>query len=392
RSMTRRIRSSINCLLVARHVLPARAGWRPSIRWQVLSSARYLIRRGELKQMQYKRISADCHLDMIWLPPDLFTSEASSELKERMPFVSEGPNGKEWVARNGASFGLVAGVGSAGRKYAPGKQHRADRMAETGLYEAGLNGIRRPGDPDLRAQELDKDGVDAEVIYGVLAAAAKLEDASASAEMLRIYNNFIIDFCRRYPQRMIGLACLPFWEIPAPVEGASCSAEMLRNYNNFIIDFCRRYPQRMIGLACLPFGDIPAAVKEVHRVAKLGVKGGELSCSWNMTPMWHPMWDPLWAAINETQLPLHFHTFPSVDPKLRAHTTGDAGLPMRYSSICMFQMTLGHILTALMGAAVFERFPRFRVVFGESGIGWLPYLIDRMDNEYLDQYRDIKMK
>ncbi|WP_273954572.1 hypothetical protein, partial [Escherichia coli] len=67
--------------------------------------------------MQYKRISADCHLDMIWLPPDLFTSEASSELKERMPFVSEGPNGKEWVARNGASFGLVAGVGSAGRKY-----------------------------------------------------------------------------------------------------------------------------------------------------------------------------------------------------------------------------------------------------------------------------------
>ena len=299
--------------------------------------------------MQYKRISADCHLDMIWLPPDLFTSEASGELKERMPFVSEGPNGKEWVARNGASFGLVAGVGSAGRKYEPGKQHRADRMAETGLYEAGHNGIRRPGTPDLRAKELDKDGVDAEVIYGVLAAAAKLEDAGASAEMLRIYNNFIIDFCKRHPQRMIGLACLPF-------------------------------------------GDIPAAVKEVHRVAKLGVKGVELSCSWNMTPMWHPMWDPLWAAIDETQLPLHFHTFPSVDPKLRAQTTGDAGLAMRYSSICMFQMTLGHILTALMGAAVFERFPRFRVVFGESGIGWLPYLIDRMDNEYLDQYRDIKMK
>ena len=45
--------------------------------------------------MQYKRISADCHLDMIWLPPDLFTSEAPSELKERMPFVSEGANGKE---------------------------------------------------------------------------------------------------------------------------------------------------------------------------------------------------------------------------------------------------------------------------------------------------------
>src|SRR4051812_11508269 len=81
------------------------------------------------------------HLDMIWLPPDLFTSQAPRHLKDRMPFVAEGKNGKEWVANNGASFG---GVGSAGRLYEPGKQHRADRMAEAGLYEDGLKGIRRP--------------------------------------------------------------------------------------------------------------------------------------------------------------------------------------------------------------------------------------------------------
>ena len=299
--------------------------------------------------MQYRRISADCHLDMIWLPPDLFTSQAPRHLKDRMPFVADGPNGKEWVANNGASFGLVGGVGSAGRLYEPGKQHRADRMAEAGLYEDGLKGIRRPGDPDLRAKELDRDGVDAEVIYGVLAAAAKLSDAEASAEMLRIYNDFIIDFCKKYPQRMIGLACLPF-------------------------------------------GDVEAAAKEVHRVAKMGVKGVELSCSWDMQPMWHPSWNPLWQAINETQLPLHFHTFPSVDPKLRAEVKGELLLALRYSSICLFQMTLGNILTALVGAAVFERYPNFRVVFGESGIGWIPYVLDRMDYEYQDQYRDIKLK
>jgi predicted TIM-barrel fold metal-dependent hydrolase len=299
--------------------------------------------------MQYKRISADCHLDMIWLPPDLFTSQAPRDLKDRMPFVAERPNGKEWVAHNGASFGLVGGVGSAGRLYEPGKQHRADRMAEAGLYDDGLKGIRRPGVPELRAKELDRDGVDAEVIYGVLAAAAKLSDAEASAEMLRIYNDFIIDFCKSYPDRMIGLACLPF-------------------------------------------GDVEAAAKEVHRVAKMGVKGVELSCSWDMQPMWHPSWNPLWQAINETQLPLHFHTFPSVDPKLRAEVKGESLLALRYSSICLFQMTLGAILTALMGAAVFERYPNFRVVFGESGIGWIPYVLDRMDYEYQDQYREIKLK
>ena len=51
---------------------------------------------------------------------------------------------------------------------------------------------------------------------------------------------------------------------------------------------------------------------------------------------------------------------------------------MRYSSICMFQIKLGHLLTALMGRGVFERYPNFRVVFGESGIGWIPYVLDRM--------------
>src|SRR5205085_700243 len=38
---------------------------------------------------EYNRISADCHLDMIWLPPDLFTSEAAAHLKDRMPYVAD---------------------------------------------------------------------------------------------------------------------------------------------------------------------------------------------------------------------------------------------------------------------------------------------------------------
>src|SRR4030095_5418165 len=73
--------------------------------------------------MHYKRISADCHLDMIWLPPDLFTSNAPAAQKDKMPYVADSPEGPRWVARNGATFGYVGGVGSAGSKYVPG-QHR----------------------------------------------------------------------------------------------------------------------------------------------------------------------------------------------------------------------------------------------------------------------------
>jgi uncharacterized protein len=301
--------------------------------------------------MQYRRISADCHLDMIWLPPDLFTSEAPRAVKEKMPYVADQPDGtRRWVSNDGADFGMAGGVGASGTPYVPGKQLRVDKMAEAGLYDDFTKkGHRRPGDPHLRVKELDRDGVDAEVIYGILAACAKVPDREAANEMLRIYNNFM---------------------------------------NNF----CSYYPNREIGLACLPYSDIEAAAAEVRRIAKLGMRGVELSCSWHMTPMWHPMWDPLWEAVNEVQLPLHFHTFPSIDPELRKKYTGDTQRAMTYSGLCLFQLTLAQILSSLMGAAVFERFPNIRVVFGESGIGWIPYVLDRMDFEYQDQYRDLKLK
>ena len=41
--------------------------------------------------MRYERISADCHIDLPWMPPDLFVSSATAGLKDRMPYVAEGP-------------------------------------------------------------------------------------------------------------------------------------------------------------------------------------------------------------------------------------------------------------------------------------------------------------
>ena len=64
--------------------------------------------------MDYTRISADCHIDMPWMPPDLFTANASAALRDRMPYVTDGPDGPYWTCKNGGSFGLLNGVGPAG--------------------------------------------------------------------------------------------------------------------------------------------------------------------------------------------------------------------------------------------------------------------------------------
>src|SRR6266478_3175993 len=296
--------------------------------------------------MQYKRISADCHLDMPWMPPDLFTSMAPREMKERMPFVVESDEGPKWTAKNGASFGFKNGVGPAGSKYVPGKHHRVDVMAETGLYADGAKDIRRVSDPHLRIKDLDRDGVDAEVIYGTLGGAGRLNEKDASNEMLRIYNDWLKDFCSHYPDRHIGLACLPY-------------------------------------------GDIDAAVKEIYRVAKLGIKGLELSCSWDMEPMWHPVWEPLWKAVEDVQLPLHFHTFPSTPRSVREQAPQSSRRAAQFTGVAGFQMNLINIIAAIIGAGVLERYPNLRVGFGESGIGWIPYALDRMDFEFEDRFRDL---
>jgi uncharacterized protein len=295
--------------------------------------------------MKYNRISADCHLDMPWMPPTLFTDEASRELRDRMPYVEDGPDGPRWVTKAGAEFGLLNGVGPGGAKLVPGQNRRVDIMAETGMFADGKQGIQRCSDPHMRLKEMERDGVDAEVIFGILGGASKMQDLEAANHMLYIYNSWLKDFCSHYPDRHIGLACIPY-------------------------------------------GDIDAAVEEVYRAAKMGLKGIEVSCSWDMEPMWHPCWEPLWKAVSDVQLPLHFHTFPTTPPRSKEHDAHVRRAAM-FTGVSAFQMGLIHILAAMMGAGVFERYPRLRVSFGESGIGWIPYALDRMDFEFEDRFRDL---
>jgi predicted TIM-barrel fold metal-dependent hydrolase len=299
--------------------------------------------------MKYTRISADCHIDLPMLAPDLFTSNAQAALKDRMPYVTDGPDGPYWTCKNGGSFGLLNGVGPSGQKLVPGQNHRVDIMASTGFYEDGKKGHRHPTDPVLRAKDMDSDGVQAEVIFGILGAATRLNDPVAANEMFRIYNDWLVDFCRHDPARFIGLACLPY-------------------------------------------GDIDAAVQEIHRVAKLGLRGVELSCSWDMDPMWHPMWEPLWKAIHEVDLPLHFHTFPAIPPSQLDRAFGPTRRAAFFTVVSGFQMNLVNILAAVIGAGVLERYPNVRISFGESGIGWIPYALDRMDFEWEDRFRDLGLK
>lgn len=316
--------------------------------------------------MRYEVISADCHVDLCWLPPDLFVANASPALRDRMPYVTDSPKGPTWVTRSGAALGLACGMGAAGRQYVPGRIHRADRMAATGLYEDGRRGIRRLTDPDLRLKDQDRDGVQAEVLYGVLGATGRLKDAEAAVEVMRIYNEWLADFCATHPERYAGLASIP------------------------------NHP-------------IEAAMAEVERVAKRGaVRGLDIANSPDLTPLWDPYWNPLWEVINGTDLPLHFHTigsrlpdnvqkivFLGGDPSRAGADTTAAELGVARAAfathITGFQVNMASVLMAVIFGGVLERYRGIRIVLGEAGIGWIPYVLWRMDAEWEDQFKDLTL-
>lgn len=298
--------------------------------------------------VQHRVISADCHIDLIWLPPDLFTSEAPAALKERMPYVEEREDGLRWVSRGGADFGLVNGMGSAGRPYVPGQIQRSDRMAATGLYDDGKRGIRRLTDPDLRVKDQDLDGVQGEVLYGILGSSARLGDQEAGDAMLHIYNRWL--------------------------EG-----------------FCATHPERFAGIACVSNSDMSAAVAEIERIGRNGVlKGVEIPCTPDMRPLFDPHWHPLWKAAEEANLPLHLHTIGGKKPDFE----GLPPLQARQSFAVFltgFQVAMSRFLMEAIYGGIFEVAPRLKLVFGESGIGWIPYILEHMDLEWEEQFQDLTL-
>lgn len=293
-------------------------------------------------------ISADSHIDTHWLPFDLFTSNASAQMRERMPFVVDTPQGKRWMTRAGVTFGLAGGVGGTGKPYVPGSSHRADRMAESGLYRDSAKGILRLTDPHLRVKDQELDGVDAEVLYGMLGASVWLRDIEASWEMARVYNDWLVEFCASYPDRLLGLASIPTHD-----------------------------PAR--------------AAAEILRVAKRGgIKGIDLSGGeTGGMPLYHESWAPVWNAIDETALPVHFHTLGPTNGRpnydgfseldiIRHRAEGLANCQYDRAALVMRETILGGVLHA---------HPSIRLVLSESGIGWIPYLLERMDINWEDQYR-----
>lgn len=134
---------------------------------------------------------------------------------------------------------------------------------------------------------------------------------------------------------------------------------------------------RLIPLCLVPLWDPHLAAKEVRRNAARGVRAvafSELPPYLGLPSIYSGHWDPLFAACDETGTVICCHIGSGTKTPL---TSSDA--PDAVAGTIIFGNSVGSMADFLY-SGVFLRFPGLKVLYAECQIGWIPYLLERIDD------------
>ena len=221
-------------------------------------------------------------------------------------------------------------------------------------YEVPYPDLEGPGasrnwDSDRRRDELEHDGIVAEVLFP----------------------NTVPPF---YPKGSL--------TIPPPTSDRGDldrRAAGLRAHNRWLADFCAATPGRRAGIAQIALQDPDAAAAEIRRARTAGLTGGVLlpgaPPGVGLAPLYDPVYEPIWAACEETGLPINHHSGSAVPPM------GEAAID---KVVFLLEVTwwAHRALWHLIFGGVLERHPTLQVVFTEQGTAWIPEELTRLDYFY----------
>jgi predicted TIM-barrel fold metal-dependent hydrolase len=159
----------------------------------------------------------------------------------------------------------------------------------------------------------------------------------------------------------------------------------VRAYNDFLTEWCSVAPERFIPITAVPFWDVDATVKEIERCAKAGHKGVLFSGApqaHGQPSLANPHWNPLWECAQAHELPISFHIgsgdFTNGEwTAERLENYGPGGINAQVS-IGLF-LDNGRQIVDLLFSGVLPRYPDLKFVSVESGIGFLPFLLEAAD-------------
>jgi predicted TIM-barrel fold metal-dependent hydrolase len=165
---------------------------------------------------------------------------------------------------------------------------------------------------------------------------------------------------------------------------AEFSLAMCRAWNDWAHETYWDFRHRILPMAMVPTLDVNNAVAEIQRVTELGFRGITIPCKPVYGPTGmdarnynQPEFEPLWSAIEDVDLPLTIHVSTGRDPRA---STGPGGAVVNYAVHCCAASL--EPVANLCASGVLERHPRLRFATIEAGIGWVPWLLEAMDEAF----------
>ncbi|MGE0540677.1 MAG: amidohydrolase family protein [Dehalococcoidia bacterium] len=156
-------------------------------------------------------------------------------------------------------------------------------------------------------------------------------------------------------------------------------------YNDFLAEWTAPYKDRFVRIAAMPFWDPDACIAEMERTRKMDF-AGMLFCSdpsvYNFPALSDEHWDNLWAAAQDLEMPVNFHIGSAAigeDTRPRPRLGRQANFAL--GTVKMF-LSNADVVADVCYSGILRRYPNLKIVSVESGIGWVPFLLEAMDHQW----------
>ncbi|MBN1207781.1 MAG: amidohydrolase [Myxococcaceae bacterium] len=173
-----------------------------------------------------------------------------------------------------------------------------------------------------------------------------------------------------------GLLALGVEELEPDFAGA-----VARAYNDWLHDYVRREPRRLLGAAMVAPHSVEEAVRETRRAVKeLGFRAIFLRPNPVRGRQWYdPAYDALWETCTELGIPVVFHE--GVGSHLpQAGSRFGGNIFLRH--VACHSMEMMYAAMAFCGGGVLARHPELKVGLFEGNCSWVPWLLHRMDEHW----------
>lgn len=284
----------------------------------------------DVSSIDYPILDADAH---VVEPPDLWQSRLPTRLREKGPQLLHIESGDVVSFDGGNRTRHVSLSATAGLSY-------LDFSSTGATYDSIRQGAF---EPKARLTDLDVDGIYAQVIYPTL-----------TLEGVQVYG--------QDPE--LQRACV-------------------RAYNEWIHEFCEGSGGRLIPVAIMPSTGIDDAVQELTWAVEHGFRSLLIGSFPNGSGASDPSDDRLWGLLEESGIPIAIHIGSFLEEGRVERTVRDAPAIAAAMTGSRSGRDAMSVATMFIFAGVFSRFPRLQLALVESNIGWIPTVMEQVDNVFL---------